>query len=862
MSLSSNSSLAYQVSENNITLLYNLSSLSNCTFPCKTCSNGLCLKCYSSIMTPLFLLDASIHACVSALNCSVGTYADLPRSACSLCPLACSSCSSSSICSACASNYYLINGSCLTDCPPAYYPISAQQVCSLCSSGNNSAHCLNCVSLNKCSSCLSPYLLDSSTQVCVASCNITQVGINGSCHSCLSPCASCLNLTTLCTSCLSGYYFYSGQCLPACPSPLVSDSSSICVSCSTSCLSCSTSPSLCTSCTYPLKLLASVCLNDCPVTYYTSSPSSNTLQCLLCPSPCVNCTSPSACQSCQSGYYLLSGSCLLSCPASYFPSTSTSGGVLLCASCSSNCLFCISLASCSQCQPTFYITSTNTSSNGSTNTTGSICASSCSPGQYLSSSACLPCPSNCVTCLSSSVCLGCTASTFLLQGACVSACGSGLAGVSVTYLYLSASIITLQCQECGTLYLNCLTCNNVTCTACLPTHVLSVNLTGFNSTNNYCALTCPTGYLNVSGICSACSPECSSCTVLPANCSSCTIPYLLYRNTTTLLDRCLTVCPSSTYNLSGECQSCVSPCLTCAVSPSSCLTCQSPFYLLNDSSTTSTITSIQCVSSCPSNAYAYQSSCIYCNADCATCDSTGCLRCAPGYYSSPGTLLGNLSYHVCYRSCPSSLPFLSNSTCLPCSANCLQCNATNCLQCATGWLGFNSFCLSLCPPSYGAVNGICVLNANTTNSNGSTLNDSIGSEALVPVPFSIVTAGLCACVLVSKYVHAETIVTIAVFAVVSLMCALCNVFYVLRGIIGQPYVSFLPYLYLLIIGVVFSYVNNIIYLFVKKFTLERDDLFLLWRRGNVHLIKDEQPSHGNLEPSHEQLEDHLNAVDS
>ena len=63
------------------------------------------------------------------------------------------------------------------------------------------------------------------------------------------------------------------------------------------------------------------------------------------------------------------------------------------------------------------------------------------------------------------------------------------------------------------------------------------------------------------------------------------------------------------------------------------------------------------------------------------------------------------------------------------------------------------------------------------------------------------------------------------------------------------------YVYILIVGVIFSYVNNVIYIFVAKHTLLKDEMFVFWKRGNVQIIKE-----GKLEqPSHEQLEDQLNA---
>ena len=46
------------------------------------------------------------------------------------------------------------------------------------------------------------------------------------------------------------------------------------------------------------------------------------------------------------------------------------------------------------------------------------------------------------------------------------------------------------------------------------------------------------------------------------------------------------------------------------------------------------------------------------------------------------------------------------------------------------------------------------------------------------------------------------------------------------------------YLLVLITGVFVNYLNNILFLFVAKNTLQRDEGFLEWRRGHVKLIRD------------------------
>jgi hypothetical protein len=158
----SSSQYTYLVSSNTNTIKYNLSLITNCTFPCKICSNSnstTCLQCYSSVTTIYYFLDPVSQSCVVPSACSVNTFANYNSSTCVVCPTQCLTCTSLTNCISCTSNYYLLNGSCLTDCPLTYYPINIQQICSLCNSVNNTAHCATCITINVCSTCLYSYYL-------------------------------------------------------------------------------------------------------------------------------------------------------------------------------------------------------------------------------------------------------------------------------------------------------------------------------------------------------------------------------------------------------------------------------------------------------------------------------------------------------------------------------------------------------------------------------------------------------------------------------------------------------------------------------------------------------------------------------
>lgn len=399
--------VSYQIASNANTVQYNLSALTNCTFPCKICSssnNSACLQCYSSATTQFYYYDPVANKCVSPSSCSSTTFPNATLSSCVSCPIQCLTCTSLTSCQSCAANYFLLNGTCLTDCPSGYYPINPSQICAPCDSSNNSAHCLTCITLNLCSTCLYPYYFDATSKTCVVSCSSSQIPLNGTCFACNSYCTTCQSSVLNCTSCVATYYLLQNVCLASCPSPYVpSTATNICVNCSSACLLCTNTPSTCTSCQYPLKLFNSNCINDCPVGYYTYTASNNTLQCLSCLTQCASCSSQTICASCISGFYFYSSSCLYSCPSSTFSQSVSNNNTmsLVCSPCSSNCVTCSSSTICSQCQSSYYLTTTSNQT---------YCTSACNAGEYLNGNVCQQCSSNCLSCLNSSICLMCTTS--------------------------------------------------------------------------------------------------------------------------------------------------------------------------------------------------------------------------------------------------------------------------------------------------------------------------------------------------------------------------------------------------------------------------------------------------------------------
>lgn len=289
-------------------------------------------------------------------------------------------------------------------------------------------------------------------------------------------------------------------------------------------------------------------------------------------------------------------------------------------------------------------------------------------------------------------------------------------------------------------------------------------------------------------------------------------------------------CVSGTYAISGTCQSCLSPCQTCANTSYSCLSCLGTFYSLINYG-------LSCVSACPSNSYVYNSNCVYCNIGCSLCDANGCLACSPPYYNNQGTPINSKAYYDCYSACPTILPFLINNTCYPCAANCQICTNTSCLQCNNGTYAYQLYCLLQCPPGMMASTGVCItIPINNPTNNDSTLNQTVSaSETLIPVPFSIACLVVMGTVMVSKLAHPHTSISLAIFSLISVVAIVCNLFYFFRFVSSSLQQNL--YSIMLIVGLIINYVNNVIFLFVSKYTLLKDHDFSCWKRGNVQLIK-------------------------
>lgn len=286
---------------------------------------------------------------------------------------------------------------------------------------------------------------------------------------------------------------------------------------------------------------------------------------------------------------------------------------------------------------------------------------------------------NCSVCSASKRCLSCVTPLLLLRGACVESCESGyytdVVHRNCVYacpsgLYLDPP--TYQCLQCVA---PCGTCAAVNvCLSCVNTSTSNAMFLDGSS----CVKSCNsnTTYGNpLTGKCESCLNPCITCMTLGSNCTSCSAGYLLLGDQS---GSCLTECPSGTYGRitasMASCEICSTTCATCSFNSSFCTSCPAGKYLYVNS----------CVNGCPNGYYANQQQwqCVACLQPCATCTSVGwnCSSCTMGVLVS--TVTNSTTTNKCESICPIGKYSSASMLCVACPVGCLQCsNATYCLSC-------------------------------------------------------------------------------------------------------------------------------------------------------------------------------------
>jgi hypothetical protein len=229
---------------------------------------------------------------------------------CLTCSIAVNNCTS-------CTNYSLLNNICYPQCPQGY--ISLSHLCIQCI-----APCASCSgTTSTCTSCqiATPQLYLSNNR-CVPGCpdGTFAYASNNTCLSCISPCEYCSTLTN-CLSCLNGFFYHNQSCNIACPAGYAGVNR-ICQPCSGNCATCINSTTICETClsnTYKYQLNNS-CVSSCGNGLYVDIPSQT---CVYCTAPCKTCVNAATiCLSCLTGA-LYNSACLVACPQKYFNQSGT-----------------------------------------------------------------------------------------------------------------------------------------------------------------------------------------------------------------------------------------------------------------------------------------------------------------------------------------------------------------------------------------------------------------------------------------------------------------------------------------------------------------------------------------------------------
>jgi hypothetical protein len=252
----------------------------------------------------------------------------------------------------------------------------------------------------------------------------------------------------------------------------------------------------------------------------------------------------------------------------------------------------------------------------------------------------------------------------------------------------------------------------------------------------------------------------------------------------------------------------VSPCLTCNISTSDCLSCRSGFYRVSQAL-------ISCVSDCSTVGLLINGTdCITCQSPCATCQ----------------TLASNCT------SCTSGLYLLRNS----CVANC-----------GNGYVAYQGNCLASCPNGTQASNGTCIDSLNPSNNTNITntttgLNNTLTSSKIIPFPFFIADSVVIGLTLISKFSSPETsiacmgtsvgsLIEFASWAVVLVVVSLQDSqLYLFKRLLFTTVSMTAKGVLCILIGLVIHYLLNIInFIFYLKY-IANDEAYQRWLKAPSH----------------------------
>ncbi|XP_056146386.1 proprotein convertase subtilisin/kexin type 5-like [Lampris incognitus] len=288
----------------------------DCDASCLTCSGpdaGSCTSCREG-----HGLDGHGQCVLLANKCSPQHYADLAGE-CHPCHRYCHQCTGpgKTYCLSCNRKHFLLNGTCMDECPTGYYQDKTEQKCETCH-----PTCLSCMGKHshECLSCKSHLFREGKD--CVETCKPSHYGnvASRTCERCDPSCGECIrNGEDGCLSCTMAllYLRREGRCLPTCPQGHYNDTVHMtCEPCHASCKTCSGKESQdCDSCHMGYTLSDGMCESMCPIGQYPVIKGAEHA-CEDCDRSCLECrgAGPSNCTMCPAQAILAAGGrCLLCC---------------------------------------------------------------------------------------------------------------------------------------------------------------------------------------------------------------------------------------------------------------------------------------------------------------------------------------------------------------------------------------------------------------------------------------------------------------------------------------------------------------------------------------------------------------------
>ncbi|CAD8094805.1 unnamed protein product [Paramecium primaurelia] len=471
-----------------------------------------------------------------------------------------------------------------------------------------------------------------------------------------------------------------------------------------------------------------------------------------------------ACTQCTNGYYfnwdflLQNPKTSLSTNTYYYQNFNP-----FCSKCNTGCAICPSQYTCTECLPGYFWYQ-------STLTINSYTFKTYTNAQTNASGQCVPCPKNCSTCSSSTICTACNTNFTIdpnsTNGDCI--CSS-----PYTYNQTQQTCILIPSVNSTCSFVGCIQCNsdNTQCQTCSPQYALTSPTTCTQCLNcNQCSLQtgtsnptcleCADGYYKVQAndgapiTCQLCSQSLNNslrCQGILENQTQLTIiqcadNYFLFGNACYQVgnSNCYTIAnPNSQscqqclpgYTLYGnncdQCNTKILNCLTCIQSQDqNGLICQSCIngYVLNTNTNscqqcpngcqkctiTGTITPyiLSCNTCADGNYIDSNGNCQGCPFDCKSCDSKYiCNTCNDGYYLVQSSVILN------------SKPYIFKP-CYPCQNNCATCTGPTgniCQTCKTGFVLQNGGCIDLTLKILNDSTSYNLANCYTSDSTGCTV---------------------------------------------------------------------------------------------------------------------------------------------